>query len=274
MARGVFADGVSSRAVAVIAAALFLSLAHSSGSAAARDLGTGVCATPEALLASDAALPRVTERLKAGLPLKIVAIGSSSTRGAGASDAAHAYPAQLQQELGHHFPASAIEVVNKGINGQKTPAMIARFERDVLAREPDLVIWQLGTNSIIQDNGVKGDDAPMRRGLALLKSAKIDVILIDPQFAPKVTADPDYAEMLRLIAGVSRSEHVMMFPRFAVMQHWISSGQARFEDILSRDGLHMNDLSYGCLAGLLADQIDLVVRGDEHQLIAGPSPRP
>ena len=204
----------------------------------------------------------------------IVAIGSSSTRGAGASDAAHAYPARLQDDLAHHFPASAIEVVNKGINGQKTPAMIARFERDVLALEPDLVIWQLGTNSIIQDNGVEGDDTPMRRGIALLKAAKIDVILVDPQFAPKVTADPDYPEMLRLIAEVSRSEHVMMFPRFAVMQHWVNSGQARFEDILSRDGLHMNDLSYGCLAGLLADQIDQAVRGDERQLIAGPPPRP
>ena len=114
----------------------------------------------------------------------------------------------------------------------------------------------------------------MRRGIEMLRAAKIDVILIDPQFAPKVTADPDYPEMLKLIAEVSRGEHVLMFPRFAVMQYWIKSGQARFEDILSRDGLHMNDLSYGCLAGLLAEQIDLAVRGDERQLIAGPSPQP
>ena len=274
MAREALADGVSPRAVALVAAALILGFFSSGNPALARDFGVGACATPDALIASDFPLPRVAARLKAGKPLKIVAIGSSSTRGAGASDAAHAYPAQLREELGHHFPESAIEVVNKGVNGQKTPAMVARFERDVFAFAPDLVIWQVGTNSIIQDKGVTGDDEQIRQGVALLKAAKVDVILIDPQFAPKVTADPDYPEMLRIIADVSRSERVMMFPRFAIMQRWVNTGQARLEDILSRDGLHMNDLSYGCLAGLLADQIDLAVRGDDRQLIAGPQPQP
>jgi acyl-CoA thioesterase I len=274
MAREAFADGVSPRAAVIFAAALLLTLPLLGSPALARDLGAGACTTPDTLLASDFTLPRVAARLKAGQPLKIVAIGSSSTRGAGASDAAHAYPAQLREELGHHFPESAIEVVNKGVNGQKTPAMVARFDRDVFAFAPDLVIWQVGTNSIIQDNGVTGDGDQIRQGVALLKAAKLDVILVDPQFAPKVTADPDYPEMLRIIADVSRSERVIMFPRFAVMQHWVSSGQARLEDILSRDGLHMNDLSYGCLAGLLADQIDLAVRGDDRQLIAGPQPQP
>jgi hypothetical protein len=89
-----------------------------------------------------------------------------------------------------------------------------------------------------------------------------------------VTADPDYPEMLRIIDTISRTESIMVFPRFAVMQHWVSSGQATIGEILSRDGLHMNDLSYGCLAGLLADQIDIAVRGDSRQLIAAPQPRP
>jgi hypothetical protein len=97
---------------------------------------------------------------------------------------------------------------------------------------------------------------------------------MNPQFAPKVTADPDYPAMLAIIERVSRSERVMLFPRFAVMRHWVNSGQAKFDQILSRDGLHMNDLSYGCLAGLLADQIDLAVRGADRRLIAAPQRHP
>jgi len=274
MAREALADGVSPRAAVFIATALILSFFSLAGAAAARDFGSGACATPDSLLASDVALPHVAARLKAGQPLRIVAIGSSSTRGAGASDAAHAYPAVLQDELGHHFPASAIEVFNKGVNGQRAPAMMARFEHDVFAEKPDLVIWQVGTNSIIQSNGVDQNESWLHDGIARLRAVGVDIILMNPQFAPKVTADPDYPDMLSIIDRVSRSERVMLFPRFAVMQHWISSGQARLEDILSRDGLHMNDLSYGCLAGLVADQIDLAVRGDGRQLIAGPQPRP
>jgi hypothetical protein len=39
------------------------------------------------------------------------------------------------------------------------------------------------------------------------------------------------------------------------MRHWVSSGQYNIGDIISSDGLHMNDVSYGCVAHLLADSI-------------------
>src|SRR5215813_10673045 len=44
-------------------------------------------------------LPRLSVRLSGGLPIKIVAIGSSSTSGAGASVPANAYPSRLEAEL-------------------------------------------------------------------------------------------------------------------------------------------------------------------------------
>ena len=275
MAREALIEGGRLCAAAAVAAMLVVALSvlgAASAPAAARDIGAGPCATPDTMLGSDLALPHVTARLRAGEPIKIVAIGSSSTGGAGASSPAHAYPALLREELSQHFPNAVIEVVNKGVNGQKAPAMIARFERDVFAEKPDLVIWQVGTNSIIQNDGVAGNEEQLHRGIAKLRAADVDIILMDPQFAPKVTADPDYPEMLRIISRVSQTEHVMRFPRFAAMKHWVSSGQTTLEAILSPDGLHMNDLSYGCLAGLLADQIDLAVRGTDRQLIAAPRP--
>ena len=35
------------------------------------------------------------------------------------------------------------------------------------------------------------------------------------------------------------------------------------EDIISSDGLHMNDVSYGCIARLLADSVAAVAKSDE-----------
>jgi hypothetical protein len=52
---------------------------------------------------------------------------------------------------------------------------------------------------------------------------------------------------------------VALFKRFAVMQHWISSHQYSAEDIISSDGLHMNDVSYGCIARLLAGSLAAAV---------------
>jgi lysophospholipase L1-like esterase len=43
------------------------------------------------------------------------------------------------------------------------------------------------------------------------------------------------------------------------MRYLISSGQYKMEDIISSDGLHMNDVSYSCIARLLADSIAAAV---------------
>lgn len=44
--------------------------------------------------------------------------------------------------------------------------------------------------------------------------------------------------------GVAANEtKVVLFRRFAVMRHWISSGQYKMDDVVSRDGLHLNDVS-------------------------------
>jgi hypothetical protein len=57
------------------------------------------------------------------------------------------------------------------------------------------------------------------------------------------------------IGAAASDTKVAMFRRFAVMRYWISSGQFRMDDVISRDGLHLNDVSYGCIARLLADSL-------------------
>jgi hypothetical protein len=79
--------------------------------------------------------------------------------------------------------------------------------------------------------------------------------LIDPQFAPKVIAQPEIADMIELISSAAKQENVDVFHRFALMRHWHDVDGIPFEVSLSPDGLHMNDWSYRCFAKALADAI-------------------
>jgi hypothetical protein len=82
---------------------------------------------------------------------------------------------------------------------------------------------------------------------------------MDPQFAPRVLARRMHLPVVESIAAVANDTNVAVFHRFAVMQHWISSGQYKTDDVISSDGLHMNDVSYNCIGRLLADSLAAAV---------------
>ena len=213
------------------------------------------CTAPASMTRFKVSLPNTARAIRHGAALVIVAIGSSSTQGVGASDQAHTYPALLAEELRRRWPRLAVTVVNKGIGGENAEQMLARFTRDVLSYRPQLVIWQTGSNSVLQSNDVRSYEQTIREGIARLKEAHLDVIIMDPQYAPRILGRPIHKAIVDTISEVSNDLKVAVFQRFAVMRHWVTSGQYRMEDIIAHDQLHMNDASYYCIAHLLADSL-------------------
>ena len=207
-----------------------------------------ICDTPLDLIRLANPLSHVSQKLNSGEPITIVAIGSSSTAGAGASSPAANYPSRLQAELTQRFPDHAITVLNRGVNGEEVADMLRRFDTAVVTAKPDLVIWQLGTNSVLRDHHLDDHGASIRAGLAKIRSVGADIVLIDPQYAPKVIAKPEAAPMVELLATTAKQEDVDLFPRFSVMKRWYDVDHMKFASFVSPDGLHMNDWSYGCLA--------------------------
>jgi lysophospholipase L1-like esterase len=199
----------------------------------------------------DVPLARMARLLADGAPVKVVALGSSSTYGAGASTSAASYPSRLAGELARHFPGHDITVVNRGVNGDTASDMLARLDAAVIAERPDLVLWQLGTNSVLRDKAVLPHATVLYEGLKRLKATGADVVLIDPQYAPKVISKPGCEGMVSLIATAAKAEHVGVFHRFELMQRWHKTERLPFETFISADGLHMNDWSYACLAKAL-----------------------
>jgi acyl-CoA thioesterase I len=210
------------------------------------------CSAPTALTYLDRPLLRTARRLAGGQPLSIVAIGSSSTAGAGASSADASYPSRLAVELKQRFPAQAITVLNRGVNGEETDNMMARFPIDVIAVHPQLVIWQVGTNSVLRDRPLGPHEAQLHEGIDELKATGADVVLMDLQYSPKVLAKSETPGMVEQIATMAKEENVDLFQRFAVMRNWFDVQHLGFDTFTSPDGLHMNDWGYACVAKLLA----------------------
>jgi acyl-CoA thioesterase I len=200
-------------------------------------------------------LPRTAKRLMAGEPLTIVAIGSSSTAGAGASSSQASYPSRLAADLEQLFPRARIIMLNRGVNGEEARDMLARFAVSVIAEKPDLVIWQVGTNAVLRDDPLTPADSLIREGIRELKATGADIVLMDPQFAPKVIAKPEVEGMETLLSAAAKEANINLFARFAIMQSWREKDGLPFSQFVSPDDLHMNDWGYACVAQLLASSI-------------------
>jgi acyl-CoA thioesterase-1 len=227
------------------------------------------CAIPPEQARFDFPLPQTARQLASGKPVKIVALGSSSTYGAGASSSAAAYPSRLAEELTRRLPRHDFIVLNRGVNGEEIDDMLQRLDKAVIAEHPDLVLWQVGTNSVLHDKALPPHVGKLHEGLMRLKATGADVVLIDPQYAPNVIAKHNCDGMVSLISATAKAEHIGVFHRFELMRHWYSVEHLPFETFVSPDGLHMNDWSYACLAKALgmaiADAVSRPVQTTEHR---------
>ena len=231
-------------AVAVVLA--FLAIA--TGATAAPE-----CSAPAEISGIGVPLPRLAAAIAAGRVPVVVALGSSSTEGVGATAPERAYPARLAAEMRERHGLST-RVINMGTGGEATSDMLRRFDRDVLRYRPDLVIWQTGSNTALRHVDPGAHHRALEAGILRLRAIGADVILMSPQFAPRVIEAPRHGEIVSGLDRLAARAGVGLFHRFEIMRFWRQSG-IPFEAMLSPDQLHMNDWSYGCIARLLADAI-------------------
>src|SRR6476469_4783938 len=194
------------------------------------------CDIAEELIRLTRPLSHLVQALRYQRKIKIVAIGSSSTAGEG--DVVP-YPYRLELGLRNRFPDRMIDVLNRGIGGQEAPEELSRFEPDVVAEAPTLVIWQVGTNAIYHRDlydppKVAGTIAT---GLSWLKQLHMDVILMDLQYAPQLLGpkEADTRQMVSLISAVAQDAQVNLFRRFALMEHWVKEDGIKQRDLIESD---------------------------------------
>jgi len=214
------------------------------------------CLPPKGGARKMGSLPHVASKLAAGQPVVIVAFGSSSTQGHGATSPEFNYPNRLAAQLRRQYPAADITVVNAGKGGEDAPEMMKRLQTAVLDIKPDLVIWQVGTNAVLRNLDPAETARLVEEGIARIQAAGADVVLVDPQYSPAVNARAESAgKMVNLLGKVAELRHVGIFPRFEVMRDWHEKQAIPIENFVISDGLHMSDWGYACFAQLLGDDI-------------------
>jgi acyl-CoA thioesterase I len=191
----------------------------------------------------------------AGAPLDILAIGSSSTEGIGATSPANTYPARLEEELEKRTGVD-FDVKNAGVGGELAAKTLERLKNALRSGWARLVIWQVGTNDAIVGVDEALFRATLRAGVAAVRAAGVPLVLVDPQFTLKSPDAARYERFVKMVDDIGAADRVPVLSRYAMMKRWGAKSAAAFGSLLSRDGLHMSDLGYRCLAHALADVIE------------------
>ncbi|MET0529314.1 MAG: SGNH/GDSL hydrolase family protein [Microvirga sp.] len=213
------------------------------------------CNTQRKIFTAQGSLAFIKAKLTQQEPVRILAIGSSSTEGIGASSPDHSYPAQLEDDLSVRWK-DEVTVVNAGKGGETAIQTINRLESALKADKFDLVIWQVGTNDAINGVGEDAFRALLERGVAAAQNAGTAIILLDQQYFPSIKDLPRYERFVKAVSALGNERKVSVFSRYALMQDWNSHSAEELRSMLSADGFHMGDKGYDCLAGHVAEAID------------------
>jgi hypothetical protein len=223
------------------------------GVGGARALQADTCVVPGYLIFGDNLLERVTAVAAKTNGLKIAVFGTTSSTLSGPDGMRDAYPARLDAALKRLLPNITVEVVTFAQPRQFAAKMVKSFDKVLEDEKPNLVIWQTGTFDAMQGVDPKEFLASLTDGVEKLKSAGVDVILVNMQYNPRdlVIAIEAYAENMRWVA---RERQVPLFDRFAIMRTWNDTGAidlAAAKDVTIAKRLH--DCIGRALASLIID---------------------
>jgi acyl-CoA thioesterase I len=175
----------------------------------------------------------------------IVAIGDSITQAGG-------YLNDIDAVLAKQYPDLKIpKVINKGISGQRTEELIARFDADVVKLKPTFVTISIGVNDVWHRIGKPYDDKDLtlyKENVAKMvdqaQKAGIKVILLTPtiiQEDPNTEANKRlvaYVEAEKKIAAEKKCQIVDLHGMFlTVLKKKPADEKANW---LTVDGVHMN----------------------------------
>ncbi len=182
---------------------------------------------------------------------KVIFLGDSITQ-AGVSPAG--YITILQQMLAKDGRDKAFDLAGAGIGGNKVYDLYLRLEDDVLSKKPDLVFIYVGINDVwhkkTRGTGTDPDkfEKFYNRIIEKIQQAGAKVVICTPTvvgekkgFVNELDGDLNkYAEIIRTIA---KNKNVELIDLHKAIVEYINANnpEDKAKDILTTDGVHMND---------------------------------
>lgn len=151
--------------------------------------------------------------------------------------------------------------INRGIGGQTTPQMLARFRQDVIALDPDVVVILAGTNDIAGNTGpltLEDTFGYLVSMTELARTNEIKVILssvlptYDYPWSPGLEPNKKIPRLNQMIRNYAeKEEDVMYLDYFSAM----ADERNGLRDELGSDGVHPNAKGYAIMEPLVEEAI-------------------
>ena len=198
---------------------------------------------------------RITDKLKASTPVRLVGFGDSITGVYYHTGGRRAWPEMLGLALGQLYPHAKIEASNAGQSGDNTVGALKRLDREVLSRKPDLVVVMFGMNDVV---AVAPElyEANLRQIVERCRTGGAEVILGTPNaIIADGTRPPDklaeYAAIVRKVGEERGAPVVDCHAAFEVVRR---RDPVAFMKLMS-DAIHPNMSGHKLFAEMIAEVI-------------------
>lgn len=153
------------------------------------------------------------------------------------------------------------QLVCRGISGQVSSQMLARFRQDVISLKPRIVVINCGTNDIAENNGPYDEDITMDNIKSMTELAQahgIEVVLSSVLPCDSVCWNPAVRQVTDKISSLNRrildyatSQHLLYIDYYSRM----STSRGGMIKGYTDDGVHPNPAGYDTMEPLLLDAI-------------------
>jgi lysophospholipase L1-like esterase len=192
---------------------------------------------------------------------RIVAMGDSTTAGTpGFKSPLEAPPAGRGDETSQYAywlmkAHPEWEVLNRGVNGERSDQIRGRFERDVVQAAPKAVVIIAGVNDVYQGRSVEHVVEQLRAMYA--RAAQAGIRVVAGSIIPYNTATPDQNARMRQINAWIQAQPGVVFADTRAAAAAPNNADRLFD---SPDGLHPTAAGYRRMAEALLPVLERVLR--------------
>jgi lysophospholipase L1-like esterase len=210
----------------------------------------------------DHPLPNSAAALQLRKRLKILAIGSSPKAVLGLGRRGSPL---LENILERTIKGLDVEIVNRGFSGELADAAGERIRIEVALGQPDIVLWQVGTNDALAHVPVDAFEQSVTATVQWLKQHNVDVILVGLRYAKGLAKDPHYQAIRIGLGRVAAAEKVLRIGRYEAMEVLSRTMASADQPVLG--DFAQTEAGYNCMAQYIARTITV-------GLFAKPAKRP
>lgn len=223
------------------------------------------CQIGSTAIVEESSLPNVAAALQSRKQIKILAIGASPLLG--------------RRVLGGHGDTvthllrSAVKgldvvMINRGVSGELSAQAAQRIKNEVALTEPDLVLWQVGTNDALAYVPLEEFEDTVTDTLAWLKEHKVDVVLVGLQYVDQMSRDEHYRAIRDALRRIAAEQNVMIVRRYEAQQ-FLARAESGGGGLVP-DEFQRTEAGYVCLSQYMARAITLGIFGKR---LPSPAPR-